>query len=182
MTTDQRNTETLEAFAARSYATLIRYVRTKAPDTEAQDIVQDSLTVLVEKRDTIENYEAFLFKVVCNKLKQFYERRARKAGIVGVVWTSGLMPVAVLSTRLSIRVARQNDLEAAMQQLPLRQYQAFELRYIEGLKISEAADALDISEATLKRDIDGARKALASVLGDAGEANLARIVRSYIKG
>jgi len=167
---------------------MIRYVRNKVPEADAQDLVQECLAVLVDKRDTIENYKAFLYIVVGNKIKQYYDRRARKAGFLGIIWSEQLLSMESLSTSLSIRVARRNDLEAAMQALPLRQYQAFELRYVEGLEISDAATALAVSSATLKRDIERARRSLAARLGrDSGfgeetpDGDLARIVQAYIR-
>jgi RNA polymerase sigma factor (sigma-70 family) len=179
--TDPRH-ETLEQFLERYYAKLIHYVRTKVPEPDAHDLVQDCLTVIVDKRATIENFKAYTFKVVCNKLKQYYERRARRAGIVGIIYTEQAMSVESLSTSLSIRVARRNDLEQAMQKLPLRQYQAFELRYVEGLDEQATADALEISRATLKRDLTTARARLASVLGvDHDDDALRRIVADYIR-
>lgn len=164
------------------YARAIAYVRSKMPEQDAHDLVQECLVVLAEKHRGVQNINAFLFKIISNKLKQYYEK-ARRRSLVGVLLPPEEMPVSVLSTRLSIRAARHNDLQIAMQALPQRQYAAFELRYVEGLEIEEAADALGVSPATLKRDIERARKTLASVLGDeTDEAELRRIARAYLRG
>lgn len=178
---------TLEQFMRDHYAALIRYVRKQVPQNEAHDIVQDSLLVVTQKRDEIENLRSFAFKVASNKVKQYYERRARQAGILGVVWSEeglSMVPLESLSTRLSIRVARNNDLEHAMQKLSLRQYQAFALRYIEGLEEHRTADALGISRSTLTRDLNDARQRLRAALGDGidDERELQRIVAAYVRG
>lgn len=167
---------------AQQYPALIRYVRSKIPEQDAHDLVQDSLAVLAAKRAEIADYKAFAFKVASNKIKQYYERRARRQGIVGIILSHDEVPVATLSTRLSIRVARENDLAVAMQKLTRRQYQAFELRYVEGFEIDVVADMLEVSSATIKRDIDSARKVLASTLGDqTDEHNLAQVIRAYLR-
>src|SRR5690606_1019802 len=127
-----RSQQTLEEFLAGQYAIAIRYARSKIPEQDAHDLVQDCLVVLAAKRDQIENFRAFLFKVLCNKIKQYYERRSRQSSWITALIPFDEMPISTLSTRLSIRVARENDLAVAMQKLPLRQYQAFELRYVEG--------------------------------------------------
>ena len=171
-----------EKVLAEQYPSLIRYVRSKIPEQDAHDLVQDTLAVLAAKRDQIQDYKAFAFKVASNKIKQYYERRARRGGIVGVILSHDEVPVATLSTRLSIRVARENDLAVAMQKLSRRQYQAFELRYVEGFEIEVVADMLEVSPATIKRDIERARAVLASTLGDeTDERDLARIARAYLR-
>jgi|GEM_PF-3277439 len=172
----------LERFVERSYAELLHFVRSKMPEQDAQELVQDSLAVLVEKRDQVENLRAFTFAVVKNKLRQYYAKKKRGGMLDILVDMEELMPMSVMSTRLSIRVARSNDLEVAMQKLPRRQYEIFELRYAHGLTIEETAEVLDTSTATVKRDLDRAREQLVAVLGDAHSDDAIReIVRSYVQ-
>jgi RNA polymerase sigma factor (sigma-70 family) len=177
----------LEQFMRDHYAALMGYVRRQVPDSEAHDIVQDSLVVVTQKLGEVEKLRGFAFKVASNKVKQYYERRARQAGVLGVLWSEealSLVPLESLSTRLSIRVARHNDLEHAMQSLSLRQYQAFALRYVEGLTEALAAEALGISRSQLTRDLADARGRLRSALGDGvdDEHELQRIVTAYVRG
>jgi len=179
--TEKNHDPELEAFLTQNYARLLRYTRSKVPESEAYDLVQESLEVIVKKRGEIIQLERFMFGVLCNKIKQYYERCARQAGIVGFIWNEQALSVESLSTSLSIRVARHNDLEFAMQKLTVRQYSAFELRYVEGLDEQATAEALQISRATLKRDVTEARTKLASVLGDVDDdVELSRIVRAYV--
>jgi RNA polymerase sigma factor (sigma-70 family) len=170
----------LEKLLAELYPALIRYVRSKVAEQDAHDLVQDSLGVLAAKRDQVEDPRRFAFGVASNKIKQYYARRSR--GLVGAIMDLDEVPIAALSTRLSIRVARDNDLAVAMQKLTRPQYQAFELRYIEGFEIAAVAEMLEVSPATVKREIERARKKLASVLGDqTDEAELGRIIRAYLR-
>jgi RNA polymerase sigma factor (sigma-70 family) len=180
---DANSSHELDRFVERSYAELIHFVRSKVPEQDAHELVQDSLAVLVEKRDQVENFRAFTFGVVKNKLRQYYEKKRKRRGMFGFLDDmEELTPMSVLSTRLSVRVARSNDLEVAMQKLFRPQYEIFELRYVHDLSIEETAEALGISTATVKRDIDQARQCLVGVLGDASSDDAIReIVRGYVQ-
>jgi RNA polymerase sigma factor (sigma-70 family) len=172
----------LDHFVERHYAELIHFVRSKVPEQDAHELVQDSLAVLVAKRDQVQNFRAFTFAVVKNKLRQYYEKQKRGGMLDFLVDMEELMPMSVMSTRLSIRVARSHDLEAAMQKLPRKQYEIFELRYVHDLTLEETAEALETSTATVKRDLDRARKSLVGVLGDAHSDDAIReIVRGYVQ-
>lgn len=172
----------LDRFVEQTYAELIHFVRNKVAEQDAHEIVQDSLAVLVEKRDQVENFRAFTFAVVKNKLRQYYDKKKRGRMLGFLVDMEEHMPMSVLSTRLSIRVARANDLEVAMQKLPRKHYEIFELRYVHGLTLEETAEVLATSTATVKRDLDRARDCLVSVLGDAhGDDAIREIVRGYVQ-
>jgi RNA polymerase sigma factor (sigma-70 family) len=172
----------LDRFVEQTYAELIHFVRSKVSEQDAHEIVQDSLAVLVEKRARVENFRAFTFAVVKNKLRQYYEKKKRGGMFDFLVDMEELMPMSVLSTRLSIRVARTNDLEVAMQKLPRKHYEIFELRYVHGLTIEETAEVLATSTATVKRDLERARDCLVSVLGDVrSEDAIREIVRGYVQ-
>jgi RNA polymerase sigma factor (sigma-70 family) len=178
---NEKSKKSLDEILKDLYPKLIRYVRSKVSEQEeAHEIVQASFEVLAAKRDGVENPRPFVFKVASNKIKQYYEHRSR--GIVSTIMALDEVPMATLSTRLSIRVARENDLAVAMQKLTRRQYQAFELRYVEGFEIAAVADMLEVSPATIKRDVERAREILASVLGnETDEAELSRIIRAYLR-
>ncbi|WP_157595277.1 RNA polymerase sigma factor [Plesiocystis pacifica] len=170
-------------FFERSCEDLRRYARRWIPESELGDFVQDCMTVLIEKRSQVENERAFLYAVARNKIKQFYEKRAR--GLKRFFPSfEGFeeMTMESLSTSLSIRVARHNDLEVGMQGLKSRQFAAFQLRYIEGLTEPDAAKVLSISMATLKRDLERARRQLRRALGDADDEQLDSILRNYVRG
>ncbi len=171
----------LDRFVEQTYAELIHFVRSKVPEQDAHEIVQDSLAVLVAKHAEVENLRAYTFAVVKNKLRQYYAKKKRGGMLDFLVDLEQHMPMSVLSTRLSIRVARTTDLETAMQGLPRQRYEIFELRYIHGLSIEDTAKVLEISPATVKREVDRARKDLVSVLGDASSDEAVReIVRGYV--
>lgn len=172
----------LDRFVERTYAELIHFVRHKVLEQDAHELVQDSLAVLVEKRDQVENFRAFTFAVVKNKLRQYYDKQKRGGILDFLVDMDEFVPMSVISTRLSVRVARSNDLERAMQTLSRRQFEIFQLRYIHDLTIEDTAQVLDTSEATIKRELCRAREQLASVLGDAEDDHVIReIVRSYVQ-
>lgn len=73
--------------------------------------------MLAKAREPVDNEKAYLLGVCQKKLMQYYDKRRRRSAIAEIVWSSQLMTMASLSTSLSLRVARHNDLEAAMQKL-----------------------------------------------------------------
>jgi RNA polymerase sigma factor (sigma-70 family) len=176
----------LGQFVERAYAELIRFVRSKAPEQDAQEIVQDSLTALVEKHGCVEiqDFRAYTFQIVRNKLKQYYDKR-RRGGLVSAILDDmdDLIPMSLLSTRLTIRVARDNDLQVAMQKLSRRHFEVFELRYIHELSIDQLIKITERSRATINRDLEAARKQLAGVLGGADSDDAVKdVLRAYVKG
>jgi RNA polymerase sigma factor (sigma-70 family) len=182
-TTEPTRDTALDQFLETTYAELIHFVRGQIAEQDAHDLVQDCVAVLVKKRAEVENLRAFTFQVARNKLKQYYARKRRNSGMLGfLVDMDESVPMAVLSTRLSVRVARHNDLEVAMQSLTRRQYQAFELRFVHDLSIKDTAEVLEISPATVKREIERARVVLGDVLLDAtDDADIRKVVRAYVK-
>jgi RNA polymerase sigma factor (sigma-70 family) len=164
-----------------NYGRIVNYIRSKVPEPDCYDLAQECVLALVNKdQSSIESPKAYLWGIVTNKIRRYYEQRTRSLVTVAVGFEA--LPVAVLSTRLSTKLARKNDVEGALQRLPLRQQQAFELHHVEELSIKECAAALGISVATVKRDIADARSRLARELGrDLGEeGDLRELVASYL--
>lgn len=170
-----------DAFYEHTCAELRGYARRWIPESELGDFVQDCMTVLVERRAELENRRAFLYAVARNKIKQFHDKRRRQQNVFADLVDPGMLSMESLSTSLSVRVARHNDLEEAMSKLRARQYAAFELRYVVGLTEADAAGVLEISTATLKRDLAQARAQLRELLGDSDDEQVRALVRGYIR-
>jgi len=165
---------------SENYALILNHVRTKVPEPDCYDVAQDCVVVFFGKDpDTIAKPKAFLWGIVRNKIRQYYQGRSRFLVAAGVY---DMMSVASMATRLSTKVARRNDLEGALQQLPLRHHHAFELRYIEELSLDECVEVLECSLATVKRDLEAAKRGLAERLGRAleSDADAKALVHNYL--
>jgi RNA polymerase sigma factor (sigma-70 family) len=152
-----------DALTKATYEKVVRHLRSKIPEPDCYDIAQECVVTFCAKdQSTIANPRAFLWGIVRNKVRQFYDARNRLLSAMGVY---DMLPVETMMTRLSTRVARRDDLEGALQSLPLRQQQVFELRFLEELPLEDCAEVMDCSLATIKRDLEAGRAALASALG-----------------
>jgi RNA polymerase sigma-70 factor (ECF subfamily) len=76
-----------------------------------------------------------------------------------------------LATRMSATADADDrmDVERALSALPRRQREATILRYYLGLDVNEVADALGVTEGTVKTTLFRARRALAVALGNHDE-------------
>lgn len=146
-----------------TYEKVLRHLRSKIPEPDCYDLAQECVVTFCEKdQATIEKPTAFLWGIVRNKVRQFYEARNRLLSAMGVY---DRLPVASMMTRLSTKVSRRDDLEGALQTLPLRHQQVFELRFVEELSLEECAEVMECSLATIKRDLEAGRTEMAKALG-----------------
>lgn len=155
---DDQASQTIQA----TYGTIINYIRTKVPEPDCFDIAQESVVIFCSKDHAgISNPKAFLWGIVHNKIKQFYQSKSTLVTMTGIM---DMIPVSVMATRLSSKIAHRNDLECAMQKLPRRLHEAFELRFVEELSLEECVEVTGRSLATFKRDLEAAKQFLAKQL------------------
>ena len=157
-------------------------------DHAALDIVQDAMLKLAEKYGERPAAELPLLfqRILQNVIRDFYRRQK-----VRTLWT---MPVSALfgsdsdddhdpldalevaTTSPSMeppaeQLARAQVLamiEKALEKLPLRQRQAFLLRYWEEMDVAEAAQIMGCSEGSVKTHCSRATHALAAILEKQG--------------
>lgn len=149
----------------------------------ALDIVQDSMMRLAEKYGDRPGAELPLLfqRILQNAIRDFYRRaRTRAAHIVALSSLSpaedeSADPLEVLEIDVEYSRFATPDaallqtetlarIEAALQNLPPRQREAFLLRYWEGLDIAETAAAMGCSEGSVKTHCSRATHALATSL------------------
>ena len=167
----------------RAYKQAVFAVR---DDHLALDIVQDAMLKLSEKyaqRPAAELPPLFQ-RILQNTIRDFYRRQKVRA-----LWTT---PVSALFgsesdeehdplETLEVDDARANGpveqlerrqvvalIEKALEKLPLRQRQAFLLRYWEEMDVAEAAAAMGCSEGSVKTHCSRATHALAALLKKQG--------------
>ena len=145
---------------------------------EALDIVQDAMMMLVRKySDRNENeWGALFYRIVQNRIKDWYRRQ--KVRNIWHTWFANndneeekgidSLPEAISNDPVkNIALNRiTQKLEQALSELPLRQQQTFLLRAWEGLDVKQTAQALGISEGSIKTHYSRAVHALRETLGE----------------
>lgn len=134
---------------------------------EAEDIVNNVFMAMWEKQlrfNDSNHLKAFLFKAVYNQAvtlvnhKKYVERTMQE--MPGDEWDED----NYLRKRIEIEVYM--EVVQAVEQLPERCREVFKLSYMDGLKVSEVARKLSISEDTVKTQRLKARKQLQEILKD----------------
>lgn len=145
---------------------------------EAFDIVQDAMFKLVEKYSgkSEAEWQPLFHRILQSRIRDWYRRNSVRNRFRS--WlsssleddedpiqlaedTAGRSPEMELQTGRSIEA-----LEAALQQLPLRQQQAFMLRAWEGLDVRETAAAMSCAEGSVKTHYSRAIHSLRDTLGE----------------
>lgn len=152
----------------------------------ALDIVQDSMMRLAEKyaMRPAEELPLLFQRILQNAIRDHFRRaKVREGQFVSLAdFEDADEPADPLETLVVAPEAErfrdpesnlaQNEtlalIEAALQNLPLRQRQAFLLRYWEGLDISETAKVMGCSEGSVKTHCSRATQALAAALAAYG--------------
>jgi RNA polymerase sigma-70 factor (ECF subfamily) len=157
-------------------------------DHLALDIVQDAMLKLAEKYSDRPREELPLLfqRILQNGIRDFYRRQKVRA-----LWTTPVSalfgseseeefdPLETLEVEADSnwlesppdQLARRQMLgliEKALEKLPLRQRQAFLLRYWEEMDVAEAAKAMGCSEGSVKTHCSRATHALAAILEKQG--------------
>jgi RNA polymerase sigma-70 factor, ECF subfamily len=158
-------------------------------DHLALDIVQDAMLKLTEKYGghPLAELPLLFQRILQNTIRDFYRRQKVRA-----IWTMPLSslfgadpaeeesdPLETLEvaddSKFSEPPAEQLErlqvlalIEKALEKLPVRQRQAFLLRYWEELDVAEAAKAMGCSEGSVKTHCSRATHALATILKKQG--------------
>lgn len=145
---------------------------------DAFDIVQDAMFKLVEKYSgkNTEEWQPLFHRILQSRIRDWYRRnsvRNRFRTWLGstlaeaedpiqlVADEAGRSPESELQTGRSIEA-----LESALQNLPLRQQQAFMLRAWEGFDVKQTAKAMSCAEGSVKTHYSRAIHSLRETLGE----------------
>lgn len=153
----------------------------------ALDIVQDSMMRLAEKYGDRPAAELPLLfqRILQNAIRDHYRRSRTRAGrmvslsalgsyedesddpLETIEIDAALSPFATPHAAL-LQAQTLSHIEAALQNLPARQREAFLLRYWEGLDIADTAAVMGCSEGSVKTHCSRATHALAAALQTKG--------------
>ncbi len=135
---------------------------------EAEDVVQSAFIKahrnLAKCRDR-ERVGAWLFRIGANACKDFLKS---KRATVPVDDLPGLPSPGDGPDRESELGRVRNDIERALQRLPLEQREAFLMKHVEGWSYAEMAEAMEVSVPALKMRVHRAREELQVLLREYG--------------
>ena len=158
MSTDRERT--LERLIKIEWPRLRRFFRTKAPESETLDLVQQTMLAFVEgNARALGDERAFLWGIARKQVLKLYERQRPS-----LPFDSSAHTAMDLGPTLSSRLDRRTRLLRALHALPLDHQVAFELRHGEELSLEEVAAALEVSLATAKRYLAAAEAKLRELL------------------
>jgi RNA polymerase sigma-70 factor (ECF subfamily) len=154
----------VEALFRAHYAPLVRGLALAAGSKEAAaDAVQDAFVQLHRHWRKVSGYEepvAWLRRVAVNRVKDQRRGDRRRDAAVGRLRVVSSDAAASPSAALD----ELADLRDAVTALPRGQRLVVGLHHLTGLPVAEVADALDISEGTVKSQLHDARSNLRSAL------------------
>lgn len=148
----------------------IAYLALSSHD-DALDVVQDSMIKLVKKyaQRPPGEWRTLFFTILNNRVKDFHRRNSLKGRLFG--WFDNDEDLQQAADTTASGPARQHrsqqtlsELEQAVQQLPLRQQQAFMLRMVDGLDTNNTAKAMGCTAGSVKTHLSRALSALKTAL------------------
>ena len=149
MTPTSKPSPEIAATVREAYPKLRRFFAKKVPPAEVQDLAQETIVTFLEKdASRMEDPRRFLFGIARNKLLQHFDRRRP-----GQPFDSQVISARQVSTTLGTKLHRSTVIIESMRGLPLEWQIALELRYGEELKLTEVAEAMQMSLAQVKRYI-----------------------------
>ena len=158
--------EQLAQFVAGEYPGLVAALSLVCGDrSAAEDAVQEALAraVVAQRRGTIDSLPAWVRVVALNQLRNRWRSRSREQK------ATQLLRDTQVPSGVDDELERSMDLAAALASLSRRQREAVALHYRLGLSVAEAAQAMRVSDGTVKTLLSRARTALGVALRDEEE-------------
>lgn len=155
--------------------TLQNFLLRKSRDPQlAADLTQESFLRLAEQGHAagIDNSPAYLYRTASNLLIDHQRQQARRK--TDLVPHERLVEIEDSGTSLEDRTAALQQVEhmqRALDELPLRTRQIFQLNRVDGLTHAQVADELGISDSSVQKHL---AKALAHVMQRLAEAAAGR--------
>lgn len=144
-------------------------LRTAKSPALAEDVVHDVFVAVWEKRDQIDpeqSFQAYLFTIARNHLLNFIKRETHRKEIIEQM-IGNTEPVQSSGTHERVLFNESHRLfREAVEQLPKRRKEVFELCHLDGLTYEEAADQLDITYSTVNTQMVKAREFIREYLTD----------------
>lgn len=156
---ERRFLEVFRDQEARLFALALKMTKSAV---HAQDLVQETFLRLWEHREempAIRNMDAWLYRVMENKLMDFLRKAAADERMREQIWSSlsggPLSPAAIAENREYHALVGK-----AIDQLPPQRRLIYRLNREEGMSYTEIADELKISRHTVKNQLSSALQAI----------------------
>ena len=153
-------TTDLDGLFRAHYGRLVRALGLACGDVElAADAVQEAFVRAHVRWRRIRHYDdpvGWIRRVAVNLLRDERRRSGRKR-----------RAIERLGRRSEVQVApptEPDQLDVLLRELPIQQRTAVALYYVEGLDVSEVADAMQVAEGTVKSHLFDARRKLRAVV------------------
>lgn len=171
-----QNPSPLDAVVQENWPKLKRFFRSKVPEPDCYELVQQTLLIFVEKyqQGDINAPRPFLWGIARMKALKYIS--GKRAALVD--FNSEIHSVMGAESSISVRFDRRNKVITALRSLPVEHQIAFELHYGEGLTNEEVAEVIGKSLATAKRYIKDAREAMQVQLAAMAPEEVAGTYRS----
>ncbi len=129
-----------------------RFFYGKVEDSVVEELAQDTFLSVVRNRESLSHHRsvrAYLFTVARNKLYDLLRKRGREPRAADLAECS-LEDLGPTPTGMFARLEQEQLLLQALRSLPVELQILMELRYFEGLRGPELADALEAPEGTVR--------------------------------
>ncbi|WP_114792541.1 RNA polymerase sigma-70 factor [Niabella yanshanensis] len=133
----------------------------------AEELVMDVFLKLWLSRDmisTIENFDGFLFKIAYNKSIDFFRAAAKDKTVADIIWERIQIPAQSYADAPLLMQEYETKLREAIDLLPPKRRQVFDMSREDGLSHNEIADTLGISKNTVANTIVEAKQFIKSYL------------------
>ncbi len=135
---------------------LRRYLQRRTGDSHtANDLVQDTFVNLLERPDNpVQDFRAYLFAIGRNLLLNHLKQEARRKTdpvapeTLAIIAADQPSPEDVVDARLQLE-----RLQLVVQEMPQRTQDIFVLSRVSGLRQSEVAQRLGVSESTVQKHL-----------------------------
>jgi len=137
-------------YAGRLYSFAVRLAGSQA---DATDLVQDVFAKIWERRQSFtgeEVFSSYLFSMVHNRCINFLKRFSLQTKMLQEFQNNGSEASSVTTDALVDYKETKEILQASVEKLPSRQKQIFRLHHDQGLKYSEIASNLGLSQSTVE--------------------------------
>lgn len=155
-----------EIFRENEHRLYILAFRLTKSDLYAKDIIQEVFLKLWECRDsihTIDNIEAWLYRLTENKTIDFLRKAAADNRLKEVIWNR--MQQIVNEAEIDVAVKEYNQIiQKAISQLPPQRKLVYQLYKEEGFNYKQIANELHISTHTVKNHLFTAVRSVRSFL------------------
>ena len=159
-TTDHNDGKALEflfseIFRKHEQRLYLLALRLTKSDAVAKDIIQEVFLKLWEHRDniyTINNMEAWLYRITENKVIDFLRRVSADDRLKKVIWDH-LQKIVNESEQILAAKEYNSIIQKAIDQLPPQRRLIYQLNKEDGMNYQQIADELHISKHTVKNQL-----------------------------